>query len=497
MHLHDDAGCGVANALAGVRGGAAPGAGHDQRLRRAHRQLQPHHDHPEPHAEDGRAHDPRGPARAAHAVSPPHRRAGEHAAQPAAPYVGASAFAHKAGLHVSAIVRRPDAYEHVDPDAVGNGTRFVVSRAGRQVDARAQGRGARPRPRRRRAQRGRRHAEAPRARGLPLRGGRRLARAADARAPRAGSRTFFELESFRVITDERGDRRVHHRGHGQGARRRRARRRAPPRATARSTRSTTRCATPSAPRYPELGQRAPHRLQGAGARHRQGHRRGHPGAASTRPTASARGRRSACRENIIEASWQALVRLDRLRPAARLTAPTGGGVASAPWLRPTTCPCCREDRAPRRAEPLPPARPWRADRPGDSWCRRRTAGRPHARPPGSRPGLRADAGPLFDDRLELRAGESKHDVVAGCLGVAMRRAAVRPGAGHPRSRAGVHAVRVPRGRAGRSRRVPQAAVQRSGARLPPAAGRCRRGDGDDVSSQARRSVPRWRELLHV
>ena len=33
--------------------GADAGAGHDQRLRRAHRQLQPHDDHPEPHAEDG------------------------------------------------------------------------------------------------------------------------------------------------------------------------------------------------------------------------------------------------------------------------------------------------------------------------------------------------------------------------------------------------------------------------------------------------------------
>jgi 2-isopropylmalate synthase len=42
-------------------------------------------------------------------------------------YVGRSAFAHKAGLHVSAIARRPDAYEHVSPDSVGNGTRFVVS----------------------------------------------------------------------------------------------------------------------------------------------------------------------------------------------------------------------------------------------------------------------------------------------------------------------------------------------------------------------------------
>jgi 2-isopropylmalate synthase len=46
---------------------------------------------------------------------------------PQQPYVGSSAFAHKAGLHVSAIIRRPDAYEHVQPDSVGNGTRFVVS----------------------------------------------------------------------------------------------------------------------------------------------------------------------------------------------------------------------------------------------------------------------------------------------------------------------------------------------------------------------------------
>ncbi|MDQ1428968.1 MAG: 2-isopropylmalate synthase [Acidimicrobiaceae bacterium] len=43
------------------------------------------------------------------------------------PYVGASAFAHKAGLHTSAIARAPQAYEHVPPDSVGNGTRFVVS----------------------------------------------------------------------------------------------------------------------------------------------------------------------------------------------------------------------------------------------------------------------------------------------------------------------------------------------------------------------------------
>ncbi len=45
----------------------------------------------------------------------------------ALPYVGKSAFAHKAGLHTSAIARRGDAYEHIDPALVGNGTRFLVS----------------------------------------------------------------------------------------------------------------------------------------------------------------------------------------------------------------------------------------------------------------------------------------------------------------------------------------------------------------------------------
>jgi 2-isopropylmalate synthase len=56
------------------------------------------------------------------------------APNPQQPYVGTAAFAHKAGLHTSAIVRRRDAYEHVAPDTVGNGTRFVVSElAGRST----------------------------------------------------------------------------------------------------------------------------------------------------------------------------------------------------------------------------------------------------------------------------------------------------------------------------------------------------------------------------
>ena len=46
---------------------------------------------------------------------------------PHQPFVGRNAFAHKAGLHVSAIVRRPDAYEHITPSAVGNSSHIVVS----------------------------------------------------------------------------------------------------------------------------------------------------------------------------------------------------------------------------------------------------------------------------------------------------------------------------------------------------------------------------------
>ena len=58
------------------------------------------------------------------------------APDPHQPFVGVSAFAHKAGLHTSAIARSRDAYEHVDPESVGNGTRFVVSEmAGRSTVA--------------------------------------------------------------------------------------------------------------------------------------------------------------------------------------------------------------------------------------------------------------------------------------------------------------------------------------------------------------------------
>ncbi|AVZ77943.1 citramalate synthase (plasmid) [Streptomyces lunaelactis] len=43
------------------------------------------------------------------------------------PYVGVSAFAHKAGLHASAIKIDPDLYQHIDPQQVGNTMRMLVS----------------------------------------------------------------------------------------------------------------------------------------------------------------------------------------------------------------------------------------------------------------------------------------------------------------------------------------------------------------------------------
>ncbi|MCF6093015.1 citramalate synthase [Microaerobacter geothermalis] len=43
------------------------------------------------------------------------------------PFVGRSAFAHKGGMHVSAILKHPETYEHITPEAVGNKRRVLVS----------------------------------------------------------------------------------------------------------------------------------------------------------------------------------------------------------------------------------------------------------------------------------------------------------------------------------------------------------------------------------
>jgi 2-isopropylmalate synthase len=52
------------------------------------------------------------------------------APEPQAPYVGQSAFATKAGIHASALLKEPQTYEHVPPDSVGNRRRVMVSDQG-------------------------------------------------------------------------------------------------------------------------------------------------------------------------------------------------------------------------------------------------------------------------------------------------------------------------------------------------------------------------------
>lgn len=46
---------------------------------------------------------------------------------PNQPFVGRSTFAHKGGIHVSALRRNPETYEHIPPEAVGNNRRILVS----------------------------------------------------------------------------------------------------------------------------------------------------------------------------------------------------------------------------------------------------------------------------------------------------------------------------------------------------------------------------------
>jgi len=43
------------------------------------------------------------------------------------PFVGSSAFAHKAGVHINAIMKNPRSYEHIDPRSVGNHRRLLIS----------------------------------------------------------------------------------------------------------------------------------------------------------------------------------------------------------------------------------------------------------------------------------------------------------------------------------------------------------------------------------
>ena len=47
--------------------------------------------------------------------------------RPGQPFVGSSAFAHKGGMHVHAVAKATESYEHISPEAVGNSRRILVS----------------------------------------------------------------------------------------------------------------------------------------------------------------------------------------------------------------------------------------------------------------------------------------------------------------------------------------------------------------------------------
>jgi len=126
IHAHNDSGCAVANSLAAVRAGArhVQGTinGYGERTGNAdlvavvaNVELK--------YGEDvlgGRLPEA---TRIAHAIS----EVTNIAPYGRQPYVGASAFAHKAGLHASAIRVDPDLYQHIDPTRVGNDMRMLIS----------------------------------------------------------------------------------------------------------------------------------------------------------------------------------------------------------------------------------------------------------------------------------------------------------------------------------------------------------------------------------
>jgi 2-isopropylmalate synthase len=125
IHCHDDSGCAVANTLAAVRAGVThvQGCANGYGERSGNANL---------FTVVGNLQLKRGydlgvslpdMTRVAHAVS----EVTNIAPSSQQPYVGMSAFAHKAGLHASAVKVDPMLYQHVDPAEVGNDMRMLIS----------------------------------------------------------------------------------------------------------------------------------------------------------------------------------------------------------------------------------------------------------------------------------------------------------------------------------------------------------------------------------
>src|SRR5579862_5407298 len=127
IHCHDDTACAVANTLTAVQAGVShvqgTANGYGERAGNANlfsvvAGLQ---------LKQGREVLPAGcmgeMSRVAHAIS----EVTNVTPNTHQPYVGFSAFAHKAGLHASAVKVDPMLYQHVDPAVVGNDMRMLVS----------------------------------------------------------------------------------------------------------------------------------------------------------------------------------------------------------------------------------------------------------------------------------------------------------------------------------------------------------------------------------
>ncbi|HTL66875.1 MAG TPA: citramalate synthase [Lacunisphaera sp.] len=127
IHAHDDTGCGVANSVAAVRAGArhVQGTinGYGERCGNANLCVVI----PNLELKLGLRALPEGALARLHEVALFVADVANVAPNEHMAYVGHSAFAHKAGVHVSAMQRHPDAYQHTNPALVGNASRVVIS----------------------------------------------------------------------------------------------------------------------------------------------------------------------------------------------------------------------------------------------------------------------------------------------------------------------------------------------------------------------------------
>ena len=127
IHLHDDSGCGVANSVAAIHAGAVHVQGtingYGERCGNANLCVVI----PNIELKLKLRALPEGHLPRLHEVARFVAEVANFAPNDQMAYVGESAFAHKAGVHVSAMQRHPDAYQHIDPKLVGNEMRVVVS----------------------------------------------------------------------------------------------------------------------------------------------------------------------------------------------------------------------------------------------------------------------------------------------------------------------------------------------------------------------------------